>query len=158
MLATRGHSFYDYGDVDDVGIIETDKNIRKTFSTSGLYMTGTNTPLWTVSWYAFDTYLSTDGEHVVRIGPWASSTKQLAVAFYSNGKEIKRYLIREVVKGVDKLQHTVSHFFWMDKCELDDHFGLFRIRTVESIDYTFSISTGEVVSITGKPSDSDSIR
>jgi len=55
------------------------------YQSSGLYALGnSSTPLWTIDWYAFSAAPSEDGKHLVRLGPWASSTSQLAVAFYRN--------------------------------------------------------------------------
>ena len=45
------------------------------------------------------------------MGPWATSVDDLALAFYENGKPLKQYLIKDLVKDQLKLRYTVSHFF-----------------------------------------------
>ncbi len=144
MLAKPGHDLFDSGAPDDVGVIDPDKEIRKTYKQSGLYLANQTTPRWTVSWYAFTVFPASDGDHLVRIGPWASSTEQLALSFYSRGVEIKRYLIQDLVKDQSRLRNTVSHFFWIAKDHYDDKTQLFHLKTVDGQNYVFSILTGEI--------------
>jgi len=60
--------------------------LSEVYQSSGLYALGNpSTPLWTIDWYAFGALPSEDGKHLVRLGPWAGSTSQLAIAFYRNG-------------------------------------------------------------------------
>jgi hypothetical protein len=145
MLANQGDSLFDPGVPDDVGIIDTDQEIRKFYQHSGLYLSGQITPLWTLSWYAFTVFPASDGDHLVRLGPWASSTEQLALSFYSRGVEIKRYLIQDLVKDQSMLQNTVSHFFWKTEDRYDDVAQFFYLKTVDGRRYKFSILTGEIV-------------
>lgn len=145
MLANRDNNLLDPGAPDDVGVIDSDKEIRKRYRQSGLYRTHPLTPLWSVSWYAFKVFPASDGEHLIRMGPWASSPDQLALAFYANGREIKQYLIRDLVKDPSRLRYTVSHFFWLAEASYDDKTQLFHVKTVDSQPYTFSILTGERV-------------
>ncbi len=144
MLATRS-SPLDPGAPDDVGVLDPDEALRKTYKASGLYPAGQTTPLWTVPWYAFEVFPAPDGEHLVRLGPWASSTEQLALAFYSRGNELKRYLIQDLVKNPDRLRHTVSHFFWKKQHQLDAKAGVFRLDTVDCRSYRFSLQSGEIL-------------
>lgn len=145
MLAQRGASLLDPGAPDDVGVIDPSKGIRKVYPQSGLYLAGQTTPLWTIDWYAFTVFPATDGDHLVRIGPWASSTEQLALAFYAKGTEIKRYLIQDLVKDPSLLKHTVSHFFWIAEDHYDDKTQRFHLKTVDGQRYKFSTLTGEIV-------------
>jgi len=124
---------------------QKDPDIRKVYKQSGLYKNdGSATPLWVVYWYSFEVYPSSDGKHVVRMGPWASSTEQLAVAFYENGKEIKQYLIKDLVHNELKLAYTVSHFFWRSDLRFDDKKGVLFLKTKDDQTYLFSIKTGEI--------------
>jgi hypothetical protein len=145
MLANSGFSPFDIGAPDDVGVIDSDKEIRKTYKNSGLYLANQILPLWTVPWYSFTVYPASDGDHLVRIGPWASSVEQLAVSFYSKGVEIKKYLIRDLVKDQSRLHYTVSHFFWMSEHHYDEKTQLFHLKTVDGVIYKFSTMTGEIV-------------
>ncbi len=144
MLAKQSHDLFDPGAPDDVGVIDPDKEIRKVYKQSGLYLANQTTPLWTVSWYAFTVFPASDGDHLVRIGPWASSTEQLALSFYSRGVEIKKYLIQDLVKDQSRLRNTVSHFFWAAKHHYDDKTQLFHLKTVDGQNYVFSVLTGEI--------------
>lgn len=145
MLATSGFSLLDPGAPDDVGVIDSNKEIRASYKASGLYLSSQSNPLWTVPWYAFTVFPASDGNHLVRMGPWASSLNQLALSFYSKGEEIKRYLIQDLVKDTSQIKPTVSHFFWIDKYHYDDQTRLFHLKTVDGIEYKFSILTGEIV-------------
>lgn len=144
MLATQSHGL-DAGAPDDVGIIETDSSLRKRYKESGLYLPGRKEPLWTVSWYSFEVYPASDGDHLVRLGPWASSVDQLALAFYFKGSEIKRYLIRDLIKDSARVIPTVSHFFWMESHHFDNTEQVFHLKTVEGKSYSFSMTSGELL-------------
>ncbi len=124
---------------------QKDPDIRKVYKQSGLYKNdGSTTPLWVVHWYAFGVYPSSDGKHLVRMGPWASSTGQLALSFHENGKEIKQYFIRDLVRDEKKLRYTVSHFFWNSEMRYDDKEGTVLIKTTDGQTYLFSVKTGEI--------------
>jgi hypothetical protein len=119
--------------------------VKKPYPRSGLYKNdGSATPLWTVSWYSFEVYPSSDGRHVVRMGPWASDTSDLAVSFYRDGKQIKAYAIGDLVHDITKLRYTVSHFFWRKSLRYDDKQGLLFLTTTDGRDYRFSVKTGEI--------------
>ncbi|OPY01258.1 MAG: hypothetical protein A4E60_01800 [Syntrophorhabdus sp. PtaB.Bin047] len=125
--------------------VSKDAELRKTYKTSGLYRNdGSTTPLWTVYWYSFSVYPSSDGRHIVRMGPWASSVDQLALAFYEDGKELKSYRIRDLVKNQLKLKHTVSHFFWQKELKFNDKENTILIKTHDDQTYLFSVKTGEI--------------
>ncbi len=126
--------------------VSKDPEIRKAYGASGLYRNdGSSTPLWTIDWYSFTVYPASDGRHIVRMGPWASSVDQLALAFYENGKELKSYLIRDLVKNLLMLKHTVSHFFWQKELKYNDKEGTILITTHDDQVYLFSVKTGEKV-------------
>src|SRR2546428_329551 len=74
------------------------RKIRRVYPRSGLYRNdGSTEPLWTVDWYAHGVEVASDGVHLIRHGPWASSTDQEAISFFANGKLLRTYLIRELV-------------------------------------------------------------
>lgn len=119
--------------------------IRKVYPGSGLYRNdGSITPLWVVYWYSFEVYPSSDGRHLVRMGPWASSTTQLALSFHRDGKEIKRYQIKDLIRNERKRDYTVSHFFWRSELRYDDQKGLLFLKTKDDQTYLFSVQTGEI--------------
>ncbi|MBA3032314.1 MAG: hypothetical protein KKF85_12965 [Gammaproteobacteria bacterium] len=145
MLAKRDNPLFDPGAPDDVGVVDRDANIRRTYKLSGMYLKGSKTPLWSVSWYAFEVYPNQDGEHLVRMGPWASSMDQLAVSFYTRGVETKRYTIGDLVKNRENLRHTVSHFFWLSEQRYDEKANTLHLKTVDGLSYVFSAINGEIV-------------
>ncbi|MBP7529295.1 MAG: hypothetical protein KA801_15310, partial [Syntrophorhabdaceae bacterium] len=65
--------------------------------------------------------------------------------FYENGKELKRYLIRDLIKDEMKLKRTVSHFFWRKEPRFNDKEGTILIETTDNQQYLFSVTTGEIL-------------
>jgi hypothetical protein len=77
-------------------------------------------------WYSQQVYLECnvatgDGPvalSVVRMGPWArgqhASTTDLAVAFYLNGRLLKRYSTLDIAGRPDNVQQSVSHYVVFD--------------------------------------------
>jgi len=128
---------------------------------SGLYSNdAVPKPLWTVDWYAYQVYLSADGVHVARMGPWArlSPSKtmlnqevakeelaQLAVAFYENGVMIKEYSIADVIKEKSRLPQSISHFMWYTSVTFDDEQELLSITTTDNEKCTFDLKTGVLI-------------
>jgi hypothetical protein len=136
MLANKGFGRYD-------------PEIRKIYKQSGLYKNdGSGTPLWTIGWYAFTVYPSSDGVHLVRMGPWASSYADLALAFYKNGEATKSYDIIDLIHDESKLDFTVSHVDWESEYNFDDDKLLFTLKTKDDQNYTFSVKTGEILNKT----------
>ncbi|MBT8099920.1 MAG: hypothetical protein KJO82_09225, partial [Gammaproteobacteria bacterium] len=93
-------------------------------STTGPYGVAVETPpdsepvngtevLWRVDgWYSFGTFISDDGRGLVRLGPWASKplNEELAIAFYRDGEEVRRYFVAELIDDPDAVQRSVSHY------------------------------------------------
>ena len=117
----------------------------------------------TDGWYTYEAYPSSDGRYLVRMGPWNRgqnvSTKDLAVAFYRDGKLLKQYSTAALVKDTQKVRSSVSHYFWRmgedgepgDAPRLSDHDRTFTLRTIDSVDYVFDIASGAIKSATGTP-------
>lgn len=113
------------------------------YNQSGLYKNnGTQLPEWTVDWYSFGVIPHSNGKHLVRFGPWASSVLQEALSFYKNGKLIKQYNISDLIKDKSKLEHTVSHFSWREDVEYLEDEGVIYLKTKDNIEYIFSIYSG----------------
>ena len=113
---------------------------------------GNSQQLWTVDGYSFEAYLSKDGQHFIRIGPWASgrkpSNKDVAVEFFSKGELLKSYSTKNLVKDASKVRPTSGHYFWRAKD--GNHTFLsantFHLKTVDGISYTFDVTTGKIIS------------
>ncbi len=123
------------------------------YPSSGLYRNdGSNNPLWTVDWFAFTVYVSSDGQHIARMGPWPSlkgkrepDVQELAVAFYENGELLKRYIISDLISKPKSLPSSVSHFEWKKDVSFDDTLERLTIITTEENKYVFDIKSGEMV-------------
>lgn len=107
--------------------------------------------LWRAEgWYTFEGYLSRDGRYFVRIGPWASDQEEhtdLAIAFYDQGKLVKQYEVRELIKKPDLLEHSVSHYTWRPEIQTDPTGFLgesFHLVMVDKTAYRFDYKTGEI--------------
>jgi len=120
--------------------------IRKKYKQSGLYLNdGSTNPLWTVDWYGSVVPYS-DGVHLIRIGPPASTSQQEAISFFANGRLLKSYKIRELVDFPLLTHYTESHLTWRSDTSLDDRNKRYHLRTVLGESYTFDITTGQMVS------------
>lgn len=119
----------------------------KQYPAPGLYRNdGSIEPLWTVDWYAHQVYLSDDGVHLVRMGPWASSLNDLAVAFYTRGKLIKDYTIESLLSDPTAIMRTVSHFMWKNNVVFDAATHQLTIETLSKDKHIFDITTGSLIS------------
>ncbi len=119
--------------------------IRKRYATSGLYLNdGSTVPLWTVDWYATAVVLPSDGVHLIRKGPWASTSSDEALTFFASGKELKAYKVKDLVSLTSLLPHSVSHFEWEKSIELDNERLILTVTTLHYDKFEFDITTGEI--------------
>jgi hypothetical protein len=120
--------------------------VFENYEMSGLYINdGSEAPLWKIHWYAFLVEVASDGKHLVRLGPWASSDDQEAISFFANGYLIRTYKIKELVSFPFLMPHSVSHFRWRAGEKLYDDKRLFSITTLHGDHYVFDITTGEII-------------
>jgi hypothetical protein len=130
---------------------EKAKRIRAKYSKSGMYLNdGSTTPLWTVDWYSDFVRIASDGIHLIRSGPWARKASDEAYTFFANGKKIRSYKIRNLVKSIKDLPHTASHFSWQarDSGKLDETKFTFSVSTLNNEHYVFDYRTGKRLSKT----------
>ncbi|MDJ0976182.1 MAG: hypothetical protein QNJ98_17105 [Planctomycetota bacterium] len=120
---------------------------------------GKDEPLWSVEgWYAFRVFVARHGESVVRLGNWprgmGPKAEHLAVAFYKDGKEVKRYSTKDLIQDVSKVRPSVSHYQFYDwndppalvSMHVDGSYQhVFRLRTIDGITYLFEPATGRIV-------------
>jgi len=102
-------------------------------------------------WYAYSVYLSNHGEYLIRMGDSAKghklSDKDLAVAFYKEGKLLKRYSTKDLVKKAYAIKKTFSHYVWKaDYPIFNAYQQQFQLTTIDKIEYIFNITNGEIVS------------
>ena len=113
------------------------------YELSGLYRNdGSTIPLWTVDWYARETYLSNDGQFLVRVDSWPGDERQLAVAFYDRGKLLRQYAAADLVTRPADLPRSVSHLRWLATASLDSDAKAFRVTTLERQEHLFDVVSG----------------
>ena len=108
-------------------------------------------PLWIVDWYAHRVEIANDGVHIVRHGPWASSLKHRAVAFYANGKLLADYQIGELIENTDALIRTVSHFFWHGDDSFNNEALIYTLGLIDGGRFEFDLRTGSILKSTPPP-------
>lgn len=122
------------------------KELRDKYKASGLYPDDkSTTPLWTADWYSYEVLLSPEGKYLVRMGPWASGLSSEAFTFFADGKELKKYVISDLIKDSSKLSRTVSHFTWLQYKYINDTGDTFDVETVDGGRFTFDLNTGEIL-------------
>lgn len=123
------------------------QKVREKYSASGLYLNnGSNKALWTVNWYAYNVLIASDGVHLVRNGPWASSGDDEAITFFAAEKQVKTYKVSDLVRFIWYLPHSVSHFVWEKSQELDDKNKTYTLETLQKDKFVFDITTGDITS------------
>jgi len=123
-----------------------DEDIRHRYSQSGLYRNdGSIHPVWTVDWYAFQVTISSNGNYLVRWGPWPfhENYDELAVAFYKNGREIRRYAVKDLVANPDLLPRSISHYMWEKETSFDATINVLHLETYNGEEYDFDVTTGK---------------
>lgn len=125
---------------------------------------GAFTELWrTEGWYAFEGFIHNDGQHFVRIGPWATDKMNhtdLAIAFYTRGKLMKQYQVKELIKRPDSLVHSVSHYSWRPEKQTKPngfYDKTFHLTMIDQTTYSFDITNGKILA-TGIDADARSSR
>jgi len=114
---------------------------------------GVDKELWRVKgWYSFQTFLSKNGQFLVRMGNWAegcgTTEEDLGIAFYSNGNLIKQYSTKDLIKNSKNVECTISHYFWRSNKEGSLHlsyYDQFHLKTIEGTEYIFDIETGKIL-------------
>lgn len=133
------------------GTRNQDETIRKTYTESGLYLNdGSTTPLWTIDWYALEVEVSSDGHSLVRWGPWPSINNygELALAFYTDGKQIQYYQVDNLVALPQTLPESVSHYQWRNygkPATFDDQQHQLSVETLNGERYVFDVRSGDIV-------------
>lgn len=105
----------------------------------------------THGWYSFAVLVSADGRHLVRTGPWPRYNwppeDTPALVFYTDGVEMRRYVVADLVGDLSNLQFSVSHYSWGGhlKWTNEGWESTVQVETVEDRTIVFDIKTGEIV-------------
>jgi len=122
------------------------KKIRSTYPISGLYRNdGSTVPLWTVDWFAHQVEPLSDGIHIVRRGPWASSSLSEAVSFFAEDELTRTYTVADLVGDPEGMPHSVSHFRWRSYEWLNDSSKTYTIITKHNEYHLFNVTKGEII-------------
>jgi hypothetical protein len=126
---------------------------------------GADSLLATHDWYSQRIYLECNvaagdgpvGLSVVRMGPWArgqvASAEELALAFYRDGKLLRRYSTLAIAGRPDRVRASVSHYVVIDSVLgyrwVDSNRYQFVLRTVDGRQLAFDPATGERITRAG---------
>jgi hypothetical protein len=133
----------DYG---DEGKKEAQR-IRAKYPSSGMYLNdGSTNPLWTVDWYSNSVMVASDGNHIIRLGPWATSLSDEAFTIFEQNNVVRSYKIGELVATDLLLPHSVSHFEWEEAMSLNNYNHTLFVSTLSKERYIFDFFTGETIS------------
>ena len=124
-------------------------NMTNTYSKSAVYKSADAAePIYTVknlrSWaYKSDFFFSENFRQFAFIPP---ADFDLAMEFYSNGRLIKKYNIKELVKDHSKITRSISSAWWRNTdTEIFQDQNTLQITTVDNLTYTFDIATGDIL-------------
>ncbi len=73
----------------------------------------------------------------------------LAVSFYKEGKELRRYSTKELVKNSGDVKRTTSHYFWQEKEPGFPRLNWnneFMLKTIDGYLHIFNIESGVLIS------------
>lgn len=134
-----------------------DARTRRKYHSSGLYPAKSTKPLWAVDWncHSEGAVVSSDGHHMVAFGgmPGIGNYDAWAATFYIDGKEVKHYTVKDLVRKPEDLPRSVSHYHWCDNGSLDDKKGILTLGILTGNNYSdqrkmdFDIRTGKITRI-----------
>lgn len=130
--------------------LNTDKDekslkIEAQYSSSGLYLiSDSSKPLWTVDWYSYQTFLSADGKHLVRIGRDRLESSNEAISFYETNTQIKTYKISDIVDFAPLLP---SPFLldWESEMFINVEENTLTVKTLTFDTLVFDLKTGKEI-------------
>lgn len=121
--------------------------LRNQYPTSGLYLINdSSNPLWTVDWYSYEygTFLSADGNYLIRTGLETSESSNEAISFYETNKLIKTYKISDLLDVAPLLPNQFL-FDWESEKFLNAEKNTLTVKTLTYDTVVFDIKNGEEV-------------
>lgn len=119
--------------------------------------TGKENVLWRVNgWYSFNTYISDDGEHLIRLGNLPSGKEpkleDLGIAFYKKGVLLKRYSTKDLLSATPAKSFFPHYRFLysINGILLWPKDNLFSIITTDYHEHVFDIRTGNKIAYSFK--------
>lgn len=102
-------------------------------------------------WYAYGGHLSANGRFFVGYGPWGTDQEKhtdTAISFYDQGKLLKEYQVRELIKKPEFIENSVSHYMWTPATQTEPN-GFqdtsFHLVMIDKTIYTFDVATGNII-------------
>jgi tetratricopeptide (TPR) repeat protein len=90
-------------------------------------------------------YITSDAEYVVEMGPWAGHVEQMAFRICKRENLIAEYKISDLVDDESRLPRSVSHFRWREETAFDNKKATLFIKTLDNNEYTFDVRTGKIL-------------
>jgi hypothetical protein len=130
---------------------------------SGMYRNdGSTTPLFTVDWYSYRVHPADDGRHFVRYHGDFALTERFpagvrlandevqkqadapALSIHDGPRALKTYTVRELVKTIDALPHSLQHILWSAGGIMTSDGREFTLMTQDARQVFFDLQTGEI--------------
>ncbi|MES2737009.1 MAG: hypothetical protein V4672_11865 [Verrucomicrobiota bacterium] len=109
--------------------------------------------LWSVNWFADHVALSDTGKDLVRYGAWSQDPEpwtEYAVAFYHEGKLLKKHLIKELIKDPSQISTTCGLYDWFCMTStkpvgFSDDGKTYHLVFADKMAYDFDLRTGLIL-------------
>lgn len=122
------------------------QRVRNTYPSSGMYLNDDSTqPLWTVDWHSVQVFVSSDGEHVIRMGGYQTEFSGEALTFFKRNEILGSYKIGDLI-DFRPIPVTPGSIDWEESLSLDDANQTFSVFTPNKERYVFSFTNGEMLS------------
>jgi hypothetical protein len=131
----------------------TSDNWSQGTAQAGVYRNGElvysvdNLPIMGESAYNF--FLSQDFEHLIHM---PTTGFEVALRYYAIGELENTYFIKDLVRNMNRVSHSVTMAFWRDRFQDTDspveHIteqDILRIRTVEGVVHTIDLTNGDII-------------
>lgn len=132
--------------------LEEARQLQRKYPASGLYLNdGSTVPLWIVRngaepFYSSQSFVSSDGHHVVTSGWWANAVSDEALTFYQGGGILKTYTVQDVASFARFLPGGHGHYDWCNDLIFDDRKKTLTLITKHYDRIVFDIATGTILS------------
>jgi hypothetical protein len=126
-----------------------DRNPKNGCGTAFEYddISGKENILWESNgWFSYNTYISSDGQYLVRIENPATINNDTIVYFYKAGNLIHSYTIDSLVKVKRKKLYYPFEVCWLKKTVGYENVYFFKLITLENNELLFTIESGDIIS------------
>ena len=125
---------------------EKSLEIESRYFSSGLYLINDSSkPLWTVDWYSYKTFISSDGNYSVKKGQNYLYSTDEAISFYGTNNLIKTYKISDIL-DVAPILPAPFLLDWDDEIFVNEQENTLTVKTLTFDTIVFDMKTGEEIS------------